>query len=92
MATAVSGWRKAQQLRISFQVGTETGGILDSRRLYLASNNTLSLLSRPKGRNSRGEELGRGRWETASPQGRENLFGRLARLPRAAPFKRPNRI
>jgi hypothetical protein len=53
---------------------------------------TFLLLSRPKGRNSGGEELGRGRWETVSPQGRQNLYGRLARLPRAAPFKRPNRI
>ena len=66
--------------------------LLDSRRLYLGSINILWLLSRPKGRNFRGEELGRGRRETESPQGRQNLFGRLARLPRAAPFKRPNRI
>jgi hypothetical protein len=47
--------------------------ILRSRRdapLYLAFTNTFPFLSRPKGRNSGGEELGRGRWETVSPKGR----------------------
>ncbi len=38
--------------------------------LYLAFTNTFSFLSRPKGRNSGGEELGRGKWETVSPKGR----------------------
>src|SRR6266404_8196471 len=42
--------------------------------LYLGSVHTLSLLSRPKGRNCRAEELGRGRRETASPQGRSCLM------------------
>jgi hypothetical protein len=38
--------------------------------LYLASTDIFSFFSRPKGRNSGGEELGRGRWETVSPKGR----------------------
>jgi hypothetical protein len=45
-------------------------GLQRIRYLYLAPINTLSFLSRPKGRNFRAEELGRGRWETASPEGR----------------------
>ena len=91
VATAVSGFSSSgAPLRRSTAPTRSLRS--DSRRLDLGSINILWLLSRPKGRNFRGEELGRGRRETESPQGRQNLFGRLARLPRAAPFKRPNRI
>jgi hypothetical protein len=70
--------------------------ITESKRhtspLYLRPPTILPFLSRPKGRNSRSEELGRGRWETARPKGRQNLARRLAHLPRAGAFKRLNRI
>jgi hypothetical protein len=69
MATAVCGSAN-EQLRAIVEVIQRELLRGDSRRLYLASTDTFPLLSRPKGRNSKDEELGRGRWETASPQGR----------------------
>jgi len=54
--------------------------------LYLASQQILAFLSRPKGRNSYGEDLAEEGGKLPRPKLDKKLSWRLAHLPRAVPF------
>jgi hypothetical protein len=65
---------------------TTTNGCEGPQPLYLASQQILAFLSRPKGRNSYGEDLAEEGGKLPRPKLDKKLSWRLAHLPRAVPF------